>query len=283
MHPKLFCSLQYLTPQRALSRAAGVLAETRLKWIKDPFTRWFVQKYDVNMEEALEQDCTAYGTFNDFFTRALKPEARPIAGGEDTLVCPADGSISQLGEIHNGRIFQAKGRDYSLLELVGGDPETAARFTGGSFATVYLSPKDYHRVHMPLAGRLQAMVHVPGQLFSVNTTTAENVPRLFARNERVVCLFDTSAGPMAVILVGAMIVASIETVWAGLVTPYRRRIRTTHYGQKDQVRLERGEELGRFRLGSTVILLLGADRVRWLEALQAESPVRMGQAFGELD
>ncbi|WP_193165809.1 archaetidylserine decarboxylase [Microbulbifer hainanensis] len=281
MHPKLFIALQYLTPQRALSRAAGWLAETRIKWIKDPFTRWFVDKYEVNMDEAEQSDCTAFATFNDFFTRALKDDARPIVDGNHTLACPADGAISQLGEIHNGRVFQAKGHDYSLLELVGGDPQVAAQFTGGHFATVYLSPKDYHRVHMPIAGTLKSMTHVPGQLFSVNTVTAENVPRLFARNERVVCIFETAAGPMAMILVGAMIVASIETVWAGLVTPHQRRVRTTEYGDAAPIHLEKGAEMGRFKLGSTVIMLFGADKVRWLESLGAESAVTMGEHFGD--
>jgi len=282
MHPKLFAALQYLTPQRALSRAAGWLAETRIQWIKDPFTRWFVDKYDVDMTEAEQSDCLAFDSFNDFFTRALKAGARPIAEGESALACPADGTVSQLGEIHNGRLFQAKGHDFSLLELVGGDPQIAAPFTGGHFATVYLSPKDYHRVHMPIAGTLKSMVYVPGQLFSVNNVTAETVPRLFSRNERVVCLFETAAGPMAMILVGAMIVASIETVWAGLVTPHKRRVRTTSYGDNTPIHLEKGAEMGRFKLGSTVIMLFGADKVRWLETLGAESSVKMGQHFGDL-
>ncbi|SEA22774.1 archaetidylserine decarboxylase [Microbulbifer marinus] len=282
MHPKLFTTLQYLTPQRALSRAAGALAETRIKAIKDPFTRWFVDKYDVDMNEAEQSDCTAFASFNDFFTRALKDGARPIAEGDDAIACPADGAVSQLGEIHNGRIFQAKGHDFSLLELVGGDPQVAAQFTGGKFATVYLSPKDYHRVHMPIAGTLKSMTYVPGQLFSVNTVTAETVPRLFSRNERVVCIFDTAAGPMAMILVGAMIVASIETVWAGLVTPHKRRVRTTQYGETAPIHLEKGAEMGRFKLGSTVIMLFGADQVRWLESLGAESEVKMGQHFGDI-
>lgn len=282
MHPKLFAALQYLTPQRALSRAAGWLAETRIKWIKDRFTRWFVDRYDVDMTEAEEPDCTAYASFNDFFTRALKADARPIVEGDETIACPADGAVSQLGEIHNGRIFQAKGHDFSLLELVGGDPKTAAQFTGGHFATVYLSPKDYHRVHMPVSGTLKSMTYVPGQLFSVNDVTTQTVPRLFSRNERVVCIFDTAAGPMAMVLVGAMIVASIETIWAGLVTPHKRRVRTTDYRDNQPIRLEKGEEMGRFKLGSTVVMLFGADKVRWAESLGAESDVKMGAHFGDL-
>ncbi|WP_237059179.1 archaetidylserine decarboxylase [Microbulbifer sediminum] len=282
MHPKVFTTLQYLTPQHALSRAAGWLAETRIKAIKDPFTRWFVEKYGVDMSEAREPDCTAYANFNDFFTRALKEGARPVVEGENSIACPADGAISQLGEIHNGRVFQAKGHDYSLMELVGGDAQLAAEFTGGHFATVYLSPRDYHRVHMPVDGTLRSMTYVPGQLFSVNTVTADNVPRLFARNERVVCVFDTAAGPMAMILVGAMIVASIETTWAGLVAPLKRRVQTISYRDSKPVELEKGEEMGRFKLGSTVIMLFGADRVNWLESLSAEDEVRMGGHFGNI-
>ncbi|WP_226643442.1 archaetidylserine decarboxylase [Microbulbifer variabilis] len=282
MNPKLFTALQYLTPQHALSRAAGWLANTEIKSIKDPFTRWFVEKYGVDMQEAKETDCTAYRTFNDFFTRELKEGARPIVSSEGSLACPADGAISQLGAIHNGRVFQAKGHDYSLLELVGGDPELAAQFNDGHFATVYLSPKDYHRVHMPIDGTLRSMTYVPGQLFSVNTVTAENVPRLFARNERLVCVFDTVVGPMAMILVGAMIVAGIETVWAGQVTPHTREIRSTNYRDNAPVHLRKGEEMGRFKLGSTVVMLFGADQVRWLDSLEAETPVRMGEYFGSM-
>ncbi|MCQ3829196.1 phosphatidylserine decarboxylase [Microbulbifer elongatus] len=282
MHPKLFIFLQYITPQHLLSRAAGWLAETRIGGIKNPFTKWFVEKYNVDMSEALEEDYTAYTCFNDFFTRALKDGARPIVEGENTIAGCADGAISQLGEIHNGRIFQAKGQDYSLLELVGGDPEVAAPFTGGKFATVYLSPKDYHRVHMPIDGVLQRMIYVPGELFSVNTTTAANVPRLFARNERLVCIFDTAAGPMAMVLVGAMIVAAIETVWAGQVAPIKRQIRTTRYDEQKPIALKKGEEMGRFKLGSTVVLLFGADKVNWLESLAAETPVKMGEHFGDI-
>ncbi|WP_444920757.1 archaetidylserine decarboxylase [Microbulbifer sp. CnH-101-G] len=282
MNPKLFTALQYLTPQHALSRAAGWLANTEIKSIKDPFTRWFVEKYGVDMQEAKETDCTAYRTFNDFFTRELKEGARPIVSSEDSLACPADGAISQLGAIHNGRVFQAKGHDYSLLELVGGDPELAAQFNDGHFATVYLSPKDYHRVHMPIDGTLRSVTYVPGQLFSVNTVTAENVPRLFARNERLVCVFDTVAGPMAMILVGAMIVAGIETVWAGQVTPHTRDVRTINYMENAPVQLKKGEEMGRFKLGSTVVMLFGAEQVHWLDSLEAETPVRMGEYFGSM-
>jgi len=278
----LFIAMQYIIPQHALSRAAGWLANTQISWIKDPFTRWFVERFDIDMSLAAEEDPCAYATFNDFFTRALKPDARPICSADKTIVCPADGAISQLGDIKEGRVFQAKGQDYSLQELVGGDADIAKPFIGGKFATVYLSPKDYHRVHMPLGGRLRSMIHVPGDLFSVNTITAENVPRLFSRNERVVCIFDTEVGPMAVILVGAMIVASIETVWAGQVAPVQRTIKTTHYDQQDNIELATGAEMGRFKLGSTAVVLFGEQAIDWLGELEAGSPTTMGEKMGSV-
>ena len=230
------------------------------------------------MREGAVEDLNAYEHFNAFFTRALKEGARPLDATPGAILCPADGAISQLGKIEHGRIFQAKGHSFSVLELLGGDAERAAPFMGGDFATVYLSPKDYHRVHMPLAGTLKEMVYVPGRLFSVNQTTAENVPELFARNERVVCLFDTERGPMAVVLVGAMIVASIETVWAGLVTPPSRELKSVRYDQPHGPdRAGKGAEIGRFKLGSTAIVLFGPEQVQWAASLREASPVRMGQ------
>jgi phosphatidylserine decarboxylase len=198
-------------------------------------------------------------------------------------LCPADGAISQLGLIEHGRLFQAKGHDFSLTALLGGDAELAAPFMGGQFATVYLSPKDYHRVHMPITGTLREMIYIPGRLFSVNQTTAENVPGLFARNERVACIFDTERGPMAVVLVGAMIVASIETVWAGLVTPPKRELKSVRYdaAARGPVVLEKGAEMGRFKLGSTAIVLFGPEQVQWAEHLAAGTAVRMGQQMGQ--
>lgn len=276
----LFVAMQYIIPQHALSRAAGWLANTEIKWIKDPFTRWFVKRFDIDMSLAAEENPCAYASFNDFFTRALKPDARPINNDDDAIVCPADGAISQLGDIKEGRVFQAKGQDYSLQELVGGDAEIAKPFIGGKFATVYLSPKDYHRVHMPLGGKLKSMIHVPGDLFSVNTVTAENVPRLFSRNERVVCIFDTEVGPMAVILVGAMIVASIETTWAGQVAPVQRTIKTTHYDQQENIELATGAEMGRFKLGSTAVVLFGEQAMGWLDEFEAGSTTTMGEKMG---
>jgi phosphatidylserine decarboxylase len=280
MNRNLFIALQRLAPQHWLSRAAGLLAGTRNAAIKNSFVRWFVQHYQVDMSEALEENPAAYACFNDFFTRALKPGARPVDPGIDVVVCPADGAVSQIGAVRDGRVFQAKGQDFSVTELLGGDARAAANFARGQFVTVYLSPRDYHRVHMPVAGTLTRMVHVPGDLFSVNTVTAEEVPRLFARNERVVCHFDTAFGPMVVVLVGAMIVASIETVWAGLVTPQRRRIRTFEYGNTKPIHLEKGQEMGRFLLGSTAIVLFAEGAVNWEAQLGALSPVRMGQKIG---
>ncbi|WP_339896654.1 archaetidylserine decarboxylase [uncultured Gilvimarinus sp.] len=283
MNDKLFTSLQYLVPQHALSRLAGKLASCQNQTVKSAFINWFIKRYHVDMSQALNEDPASYACFNDFFTRALKADARPIDDTGNSVVCPADGAISQVGRIEEGRIFQAKGQLYSACELLGGDETLAAEFADGHFATVYLSPKDYHRVHMPLTGRLRQMTVIPGDLFSVNTATAREVPRLFARNERAVCIFDTDAGPMAVVLVGAMIVAGIETVWAGEVAPFKRRVVTTHYGtdQAAPITLEKGAEMGRFKLGSTAIVLFGKDKVLWDEAFKAESATRMGEAMGK--
>ena len=279
MQERLFIIMQYLLPQHLLSRLAGCLANCTWAWVKNPFISWFVKRYQVDMSEAQQEDPTAFACFNDFFTRALKDGARPLDEQANSVLCPADGAISQIGQIEHGRVFQAKGQSFSVLELLGGNPEHAALFQGGQFATVYLSPRDYHRVHMPLQGTLRDMIYVPGKLFSVNQSTAENVPELFARNERVVCLFDSPAGPMAVVLVGAMIVASVETVWAGLVAPPTRQLKAQQYGQTAP-NLERGAEMGRFKLGSTAIILFGPEQVRWAEQLQAGTAVRMGQAMG---
>ena len=280
---RLFILSQYLLPHHLLSRLIGHAAECRAPWFKDRLIGWFARQYQVNMAEAQVEDLDAYAHFNAFFTRALKDGARPLDTTPGAVLSPADGAISQLGPIEHGRVFQAKGHSFSVLELLGGDSARAAPFMGGDFATVYLSPKDYHRVHMPLAGTLREMVHVPGRLFSVNQSTAENVPELFARNERVVCLFDTEHGPMAVVLVGAMIVASIETVWAGLVTPPKRTLRSWRYDDaaRAPINLAKGAELGRFKLGSTAIVLFAPNQVQWAESLTAGSVVRMGQAMGE--
>ena len=281
--PNLFVTLQKLVPQHLLSRVVGRVAESAR--LKKPFIRWFVKRYSVDMSDAQEQDPLAYENFNAFFTRSLKAGARPFAEGiNDALpiLCPADGAISQLGEINEHGLLQAKGRYYTVADLLASNQD-AADFDGGSFATVYLSPKDYHRVHMPVAGKLTKMSYIPGDLYSVNKQTAEGVPNLFARNERLVCLFDTELGPMAVVLVGAMIVAGIETVWAGRVCPGRDRhkVQVTQYeATVPAIELAAGAEIGRFYLGSTAIVLFGHAAVELNGKLAADSPVRMGQLLG---
>jgi phosphatidylserine decarboxylase len=278
---KFLTSLQYMVPQHLLSRLVGLLAASPSSAIKNTFIQKFATRYQVDMNEAAQPDLLAYENFNAFFTRALKPGARPIDSSADSIVCPADGAISQLGPIDGDRVFQAKGHDYSLTELLGGDPARAKPFANGVFATVYLSPRDYHRVHMPYGGTLREMVYVPGDLFSVNTRTAANVPRLFARNERVVALFDTDLGPMAVVMVGAMIVTSVETVWAGLIQPHGRQVLVTRYGEKQSpIVLEKGDEMGRFRLGSTAIVLFGKDVAAWERQYRDGTPTRMGTVLG---
>ena len=235
------------------------------------------------MEEALHADPDDYTTFNDFFTRALKPDTRPIAEPMDAMVSPADGVISASGDICADRLIQAKDKTFSLRTLLGGDELDAEAFLDGSFFTVYLSPKDYHRVHMPCSAQLKKMLYVPGKLFSVNQTTSENIPDLFARNERAVCLFDSDAGPMAIVLVGAMIVAGIETPWAGQVAPANHGASTNDYlHQQPAIQLGKGKEMGRFKLGSTVIVLVGPGAVRWEDTVQANSEVRMGEALGTI-
>lgn len=276
---QLFLASQYLAPHHLVSRCFGYASDCREPALKNWMIARFARKYGVDLREAEQEDALAYACFNDFFTRALKPDARPLDDEPDGVLCPADGAISQIGAIEHGHLFQAKGHRYGLADLLGGDAERAAPFQGGEFVTIYLSPKDYHRVHMPVAGTLREMIHVPGRLFSVNPLTVRNVPRLFARNERVVCLFDTEHGPMAVVLVGAMIVASIETVWAGLVTPYKRRIKAVRYDEaaRAPIRLDKGAEMGRFKLGSTAIVLFGPGKVRWTDTPWVRGPVRMGE------
>ena len=272
----LFILTQRIIPQHLLSRLVGWFASTKIPLIKNTFITKFAAKYDVNMDEAKIEDLQEFACFNDFFTRELKDGARPIADAK--LVSPADGAVSQLGKIELGRCFQAKGRDFSVVELLGGDKDRAQPFLNGEFATIYLSPKDYHRVHMPCAGTLTETVYVPGDLFSVNPTTAEGVDGLFARNERMVCMFDTEFGPMAMVLVGAMIVAGIETVWSGQVCPLPKQAQVQDY-TSGPITLEKGDEMGRFKLGSTVILCFPEDAVTFLEEVNASSPLQMGQAI----
>ena len=268
---------QYLLPKQALTRFAGWVAGARWGRATTALIRWFVKRYGVNMAEAAQPDPAAYTSFNEFFTRALRPGARPLADAD--LICPVDGAISQFGAVHDGRILQAKGHDYSATALLGGDGALAAHFHGGHFATLYLSPKDYHRIHMPCAGRLLRMIHVPGELFSVNPTTARGVPGLFARNERVVCVFDAEHGPWVMVLVGATIVGSMATVWHGVVNPPRPgALREWDY--LDQaIDLPRGAEMGRFLLGSTVVMLFPAGPLRFDAAWASGGAIQMGQAM----
>jgi len=270
--------LQHLLPKQALTTLAGRVARARAGALTTALIRWFIGQYGVNMREAAEADPAGYATFNDFFTRALKTGARPLSHGD--LVCPVDGAISQCGDIESDQILQAKGHQYTVQALVGGDDTLAAEFTDGSFATIYLSPRDYHRIHMPCHARLLRMLHVPGDLFSVNPATARSVPGLFARNERVVCVFETETGPFVMVLVGATIVGSMATVWHGAVNAERPgTIREWHYTDQ-QIRLAKGAEMGRFQLGSTVVMLFPPNYIMFDRKWKAEVKVRMGEFMG---
>jgi phosphatidylserine decarboxylase len=269
---------QYLLPKQALTVLAGRVAGAQGGRFTSRLIRWFVQRYDVNMEEALNPDMASYPSFNEFFTRALCEGARPLADAD--FICPVDGAISQFGTIEHDQIFQAKGHRYSTTALVGGDSALAARFEHGSFATLYLSPRDYHRIHMPCDGRLIRMIYVPGALFSVNPTTARGVPGLFARNERVVCVFESAHGPFVLTLVGATIVGSMATVWHGMVNPPRSQtVREWRYDDQEIV-LKKGEEMGRFLLGSTVVMLFPRGVLEFNPEWTATRAIRMGEAMG---
>jgi phosphatidylserine decarboxylase len=269
---------QYLLPKQALTVLAGRVAGAQGGRFTSRLIRWFVQRYDVNMEEALNPDMASYPSFNEFFTRALCEGARPLADAD--FICPVDGAISQFGIIEHDQIFQAKGHRYSTTALVGGDSALAARFEHGSFATLYLSPRDYHRIHMPCDGRLMRMIYVPGALFSVNPTTARGVPGLFARNERVVCVFESAHGPFVLTLVGATIVGSMATVWHGMVNPPRSQtVREWRYDDQEIV-LKKGEEMGRFLLGSTVVMLFPRGVLEFNPEWTATRAIRMGEAMG---
>ena len=268
---------QYLLPKQALTAYAGWRASRQWGVRTTKLIRGFVDKYGVDMSEAANPDIASYVSFNNFFTRALKAGARPLAAAD--LVCPVDGAISQFGAIERDQIFQAKGHHYSTTALVGGDAMLAAQFENGHFATIYLSPKDYHRIHMPSDGRLLRMIHVPGDLFSVNPTTARGVPGLFARNERVVCVFESAHGPFVLTLVGATIVGSMATVWHGVVNPPRSPVlREWHYDDQN-IALKQGDEMGRFLLGSTVVMLFPIGPLRFNQSWLAARPVRLGEAM----
>jgi len=276
---RLAVLLQYLLPKQALTALAGKFAGARAGGLTTAVIRWFVGRYGVNMAEAANPDIASYASFNEFFTRQLKPDVRPLADAD--FICPVDGAISQCGAIHRDRIFQAKGHDYSTRALVGGDAVLAAQFENGSFATLYLSPKDYHRIHMPCAGRLLRMIHVPGDLFSVNPVTARGVPGLFARNERVVCVFDGEQGPFVLVLVGATIVGSMATVWHGVVNPPRPgQLREWRY-EDQQLLFKQGEEMGRFLLGSTVVMLFPQGTLQFNAEWSPQREIRLGENMGD--
>jgi len=270
---------QYLMPKLAMTRLAGLVASAEWGSVTTWVIKRFVKRYNVNMSEAAHAEPAHYKSFNEFFTRPLKDGARPLASS--AWICPVDGAISQCGAIERDQIFQAKGHHYSTCALVGGDAELAAQFQNGQFATLYLSPRDYHRIHMPMAGKLLRMIHVPGDLFSVNPTTARGVPGLFARNERVVCEFETEKGPMVLVLVGATIVGSMATVWHGQVNPPRPgTVREWRYESQD-VRLQKGEEMGRFLLGSTVVMLFPENSLRFPDDWLSTRPLQMGEAMSK--
>lgn len=284
LRDRLIALIQYPLPHHLLSKL--MFWATRCRWrpFKLAFTRFIIKRFDIDMSIAANQDLDSYQHFNEFFTRPLKPEARPIASQADAVACPVDGTVSQLGPIEDGRVYQAKGHDYSLKTLLGGLDHLQERFAGGQFATIYLSPRDYHRIHMPLTGTLSETVYVPGRLFSVNPATTRAIPGLFARNERMVTIFETEHGPMAVILVGAIFVAGIETVWSGnygdqIFRPFE------HFIGKNlpPISLEKGDEMGRFNMGSTVVLLFGPGHMDWHTDLQADQTVKMGQSIGSIN
>ena len=270
---------QYFLPKQALTQFAGRIAGAKGGNYTTTLIRWFVGKYGVNMDEAANGDITSYTSFNDFFTRALREGARPLADAD--FICPVDGTISQCGSIDDHQIFQAKGHKFTTTALVGGDAALAAQFQHGSFANLYLSPRDYHRLHMPCDGRLTRMIYVPGALFSVNPTTARGIPNLFARNERVVCVFESEQhGTFVLVLVGATIVGSIETVWHGVVNPQRAgQLREWRYEDQNII-LKKGEEMGRFLLGSTIVMLFRPGVIDFNPAWGPERPIRLGEMMG---
>ncbi|MDG1688660.1 MAG: archaetidylserine decarboxylase [Gammaproteobacteria bacterium] len=278
MWDKMMTLPQYLIPQHTLSLFMYRLTRCEVVWFKNVFIRFITRQYKVNMAEAAETDLATYPSFNAFFTRLLKEGVRPIA--DNDIVSPVDGVVSQAGPIVSGQIVQAKGQDYSVLSLLGGDDALTAEFVGGQFATIYLSPKDYHRIHMPVTGKLRKMRYVPGDLFSVSPRTARTVPDLFARNERVVVTFDTELGPMVMVLVGAIFVGSMATVWSGQITPgYGKAVRQWTYDDAEAMMIEKGQEMGRFNMGSTVVLLFGEQAVTFNDQIVAEMPIQLGHGM----
>ncbi len=272
---------QYILPHHFLSRLMSKFTHSEIKPWKNLMINQIIKFYGVNMSEAKEQDINNFTSFNHFFTRELKSDVRPFTNDEDAIACPADGAVSQAGLIEQGKIFQAKGKSFSAIDLLGGDEARAKPFENGNFTTIYLSPKNYHRLHMPVTGTLTEMIHIPGKLFSVNNATANSVNGLFARNERVACLFDTEFGPMALILVGAIFVSSIETTWHGVVTPPTiSTVQNWKYTENETV-IAKGKEMGRFNMGSTIIVLFAKDNVNWNADLIAGETVQLGEKIGE--
>ena len=275
---RLKTRLFYILPHHLVSRLAYFV--TRLHGpVVQPMISWFIRKFKVDMSDSVHADPVVFKTFNEFFTRALRPETRPVVPGPNMLACPVDGTVSEAGNITEQNIFQAKGHQYTVRELLGDDEAMATQFTNGRFATIYLAPYDYHRIHLPVDGVLHKMLHIPGRLFSVAPWTVNTVPRIFARNERVACLFSTAVGPMALVLVGAINVAAIETVWAGLVTPPKGKKVSAYDYRQTRKQYSKGDEIGRFNMGSTVILLTGA-RVEWLQKIRNGQKVKMGELIG---
>lgn len=278
---RAFIGLQHLLPQHLLSRIVGAIARSRIGFLKNALIRAFLRNYPVDLTEAARTDPGDYASFNDFFTRRLRADARALEPDPQAVICPVDGFVSQAGRTDAGLLVQAKGISYSATALLGGDAEAAALFDGGDFATLYLAPHNYHRIHMPLAGTLRLARFVPGDLFSVNAATAAGVPGLFARNERIACVFDTAAGPMAIVLVGALFVGSMSLSWAGSVRHARGRV--TELPVRDPfIALDRGAELGWFNMGSTVVLLFARQGPRLVTGFAAERPVRVGERIANL-
>jgi len=282
---KIKIALQYIMPKHGISRLMGKFAAAEAGWFTTKFIEWFIKTYKINMSEAKLKNAEDFKTFNDFFTRELEDGARHIDDDQSTLCYPVDGAISQQGDIESGQLIQAKGFNYSVKSLLGGNAEDAAPFENGKFSCIYLAPKDYHRIHMPMTGTLRKMIYVPGELFSVNPLTAQNVPDLFARNERVVTIFDTEHGQFTMVLVGATIVASIETIWAGTITPPAGKdVFTWTYPATgvDAIRLNKGDEMGRFKLGSTVVSTFAPNMVEFNSEAGPETVTRLGQHYADI-
>lgn len=275
----LFLASQFLLPHHLVSRFAGILADSTAPLIRKPLIRLFARHFNISLAEAEIENPEEFSSFNDFFTRALKADARPINTDNNVWVSPVDAQVSQFGAIEDGQIIQAKKHNYSLTNLFGSDKEMASRYKGGSFMTLYLSPSDYHRIHMPRAARLVKTTFVPGRLYSVNQLTADNVRGLFAKNERLICEFESPDGNFTMVLVGAMIVASIETTWAGVIAPLRKRILQTDFKNIKPIAFEKGEEMGRFKLGSTVILTFEPDQINFEENIALNTKIKLGEAI----